>query len=217
MTCTASSVVPAALAMLTMPLPPSAVTAIADPAPPAGTLRAADAGLADPVAQARTEVVAVAHPAEMLSATAATPDSGTRPTPGTRRSSRCPDATGRLPSAPVSYSRIGSTGTKPVRPGRAAGATVGGVDRAASTVTGALQVGVDPPASEPVSARLYAPGRTSAPASSRRSHRALSGTAGDALPVTVRTSVVRHASRTSSRHSWSLLTRAVAVTVDPAP
>src|SRR5215203_2696165 len=200
MTCTASSVVPAALAMLTMPLPPRAVTDIADPEPPAGTLRAADAGLADPVAQARTEVLAVAHPAEMLSATAATPDSGTRPTPGT----------GRLPSAPVSYSRIGSTGTKPVRPGRAAGATVGGVDRAASTVTGALQVGVDPPASEPVSASVYAPGRTSAPASSRRSHRALSGTAGDAVPVTVRTSVVRHASRTSSRHSWSLLTRAVA-------
>jgi hypothetical protein len=88
--------------MLTMPLPPSAVTAIAEPEPPAGTLRAADAGLADPVAQARTEVVAVAQPAEMLSATAATPDSGTRPTPGTRRSSRCPDPTGRLPSAPVS-------------------------------------------------------------------------------------------------------------------
>src|SRR5829696_8351507 len=128
-----------------MPLPPSAVMVIADAPPPAGTLSAAEDGFFDPVAQTVTGVAAVAQPAETLRATAATPVSGTLPAPGTRRSTRWPAPSGRVPS------------------------------------------------------------------------RAATGSDGDAVPTMVRTTVVRQASRTSRRHDWSVLTRADAVTVEPAP
>ena len=85
-----------------MPLPPSAVTASADAPAPAGTFSAADAGLAVPAGQAVTVVDAVAQLAEMFRATAPMPLAGTRPTPGTRRLSRCPGPTGRCPSVRVS-------------------------------------------------------------------------------------------------------------------
>ena len=76
----------------------------------------------------------------MLSATAPMPDAGSRPTPGTVRSTRPPGPSGRLPSARVSYSFTGSTGTKPLCPGRAVAAVAGGVVRAAWTVTWPVQV-----------------------------------------------------------------------------
>ena len=132
--------VPAALAMLTAPLPPSGVTASAAAGMPAATFSAGDDGFAEPAAQAVTVVADVAQLEAMLRATAAMPESGSRPTPCTGRVTRPPGPTGRLPSTRVSKSRTGSTGTKLVRPGSAAAAPTVGAVRAAWTVTWPTQV-----------------------------------------------------------------------------
>ena len=94
--------VPAALAMLTAPLPPSGVTARAAAGMPAATFSAGDADFAEPAAQAVTVVAEVAQLEAMLRATAAMPELGSRPTPCTGRVTRPPGPIGRLPSTRVS-------------------------------------------------------------------------------------------------------------------
>ena len=76
---------PALLAMLTAPLPPSGVTASAEDGCPGAEFSDGEDGSGEPAAQAVTVVGAVAQLDAMLSATAPTPVAGTLPTPRHRK------------------------------------------------------------------------------------------------------------------------------------